>query len=745
MKMYLIKTISLLLISTIVIAQSKDEKTYKERAAEVQQEIWESDDNAFNVSVIPDKYKNASAVIIARSVEVTNSTKRKFKMVTIFGGTVKQYKYFTSIREKVLINDKAALEDFSTLNYQKKIDYSIRTGGLTYKNIYKTFIGVKIYKQSGKVITINPDNEEVLTKNTDKNKQGKLAIPDLQTGDILDYYIRIEELVEFTAEIRGPDIFYLAGEYPMLYYNVKYILDKKCGVDVMSMNGAKPISENTNTDGDIVLEFTEKDQPAVSASIWTSPIRQIPYHVIRYGFPGADIIAGKGEVKRGPFTDIYKANLKERFINQIRGRVIDFSPQKKLEEYFGGKKNMKDLPPDSIVNSLLNYYHWDQYGTFRNMKVSTMRNYESLNWLNLAVSFSENLREYDIDNDIVLVRSRYAGRLKEVFGLWDFETVVKINGRGKLNWVCFTDFFVNPGQIPAKYQGEEGLLLTREGKDKKPRYADAEAPVKLPFTKSNENTLIENLTVNFSKENIQLITIERNVKETGIMKEDDQKKLILAEDAEANLATLFKKKKTTDYTAASDKKGKELAVEIQAALDKERLKQKDYFIADVKEQYGQEPKDFLSYKIINNGFSIHAPSFDFTEKFIFDNFVKKAGNNFIFEAGRLMGTYKKTEEKDRARKLDIYMPAARTLTYSFAITLPDGYTAKGIDALNKQVENDIASFVSTAAQSGNTITINVSRIYKNSFEPASNWPKLLQVMDAAADFTEKKILLEKIK
>jgi hypothetical protein len=511
------------------------------------------------------------------------------------------------------------------------------------------------------------------------------------------------------------------------------------------MNGAKPITETTNSDDDIVLEFTEKDLPAISTSIWTSPIRQIPYHVIRYGFQGADIIAGKGEVKRGPFTDIYKANLKERFINQIRGRIIDFSPQKKLEEYFGGKKNMKELPPDSIVNSLLNYYHWDQYGTFRNMEVSTKRNYESLNWLNLAISFSENLREYDIDNDIVLVRSRYAGRLKEVFGLWDFETVVKINSGGKLNWVCFTDFFVNAGQIPAKYQGEEGLILTREGKDKKPRYADAEAPVKLPLTKSSENNMTENLTVNFSSESIQLVSIERNVKETGIMKEEDQKKLILAEDAEANLASLFKRKKVTEYTAASNKKGKDLAVEIQAALDKERLKQKDYFIADVKEQYEQEPKDFVSYKINNNGFSIHAPYFDFTEKFTMENFVKKAGSNFIFEVGRLMGIYKKTEEKERTRKLDIYMPAARTLNYSFTVTLPDGYTAKGLDVLNNKVENDIASFMSAAVQSGNIITINVSRIYKNSFEPAANWPQLLQVMDAAAEFTGKKILLEKIK
>ena len=84
MKKSLLKTFIFLFISTIAFAQSKDEKNYKERAAEVQEEVWNSGDKAFTVTAIPEKYVNASAVIIARSIEVTNSTKRKFKMITIF-------------------------------------------------------------------------------------------------------------------------------------------------------------------------------------------------------------------------------------------------------------------------------------------------------------------------------------------------------------------------------------------------------------------------------------------------------------------------------------------------------------------------------------------------------------------------------------------------------------------------------------------------------------------------------------
>ena len=736
--------ISFLLINLVAVAQTKDEKIYKERAAEIQDEVWNNADKAFEAKVAPEKYKNESAVVLAKSVEVTNSTKRKFKMITIFGGTVKQYKYFTTLRERVLINDKSALEDFSTLNYKKIADNSVRAGALRFKDISKTFIGVKIFKQAGKVINISPDDEEVLTRNTDKDKEGKLAIPDLQIGDILDYYIRIEEVVEVTTEVRGPDLFFLGGEYPILYYNVKYILDKKCGADIMSMNGAKPMSETTNSDDDILLEFTEKDLPKINSTLWTSQPRQIPYHVVRYGFSGANIIAEKGEVSRGPFTAIYKKNLKDRFINQIAGRVIDFSPEKAMEEYFGGKKIVKDLPADSIVNYLYNYFHWIQYGSFSNMDVSNQRNYNTMNWYNLAVTYSELLRDYDIENDIVIVCNRNSGRLQEVFGIGDFETFVKVNSGGKYTWICFNDFFQNTGQLAANYQGEDALILTRGGKDRKPKYEDLEAPLKLPVSKSSENVLAENLNVTFNKENFQTITIERTSKETGSMKQTDQKRLLLSEDVEAEFAALINKKKNVD-DIASRKKGKERGNEIQAAFDKERLKQKDYFKDEIKEQYDQEPKELISYKINNAGLAIQNPFFEFTEKFTMENFVKKAGNNFIFDAGKLMGTYKKLEDKERTRTLDIYMPSARTLTYSFNIAVPEGYTVKGVEELNKKVTNDIASFTSSASLNGNTVMVTVSRSYNNNFEPVANWSKLLTVMDAAADFTNMKLLLEKKK
>lgn len=740
MNKYLLKTACLLLISNLVFAQSKEELKYKEKALKVQEEIWNNGDKAFEVTTVPEKYNNESAVIIARSVEVSNSASRKFKMTSMFGGSVKQYQYFTSLRERILIKDKSALEEYSTLNYKKLSDNTVRISLYKLLKTSKTYIGAKIFKSSGKVIEINPSEEEVLTKNKSKDKEGKIAIPDLQVGDILDYYIYIEEVVEGDKDPVGPHAYFLADDYPILNYHVKYILDRKSGADVMSLNGAKEIAETTNEDKDIILEFTEKDLPRINNTLWTSLMRQIPYHIIRYGFPGPGMIAKAGEVNRGPFTTKYKSDLKLYLYSKLS--AVDKTVRGTMEEYFGGKKNMKDLPHDSIVNYLFNYYRWQQFGSFSNMDVSNRRNANTVNWFNIAISFTEILRLYNIKADIVIAGNRYAERLKDVFGAGDFHLFVRVNSNSKFKWICFNSFFVDAGKLGAIYQGEDALILTKEGSGVFSRFSGSETAIELPVSQSDENVLAENIKVSFNSSNMQLLNIDRTSSYTGYMKLSSQVNLMLAEDVEAGLAGLIKKKASTDKLAEF-KKEKQRAAEIQTALDNERLKQKDYFKDEIKGQYDQEPKELLSFKITNNGLSYDSPAFEYTETFTMTDFVKKAGNNFILDAGRLMGAYKKIEGKDTVRTLDVYMPSARQLNYEISIAVPDGYTVKGIEEMNKKLETDVASFVSAAKLDGNQVNITVHRTYNNNFEPAANWPKVLAAMNAAADFTNLKLLLEK--
>jgi hypothetical protein len=728
MNKHLLKTICFLLIGTAVFAQkqTKVDKEYKKRSLAVQNEVWSRPDNAFNVTTVSDKYKNESAVIIAKSVLITANE------------SMAACRYYTTIRERVLIKDKVSLDEYSTLSFNKPESQM---------GLIDTYMGVKIVKSTGKEVIVNSLEEEVLTENDKKGREGKIAIPDLQVGDIIDYYFRFEDLNNIGgkqgSKLQGPDIYFLADTHPLVYYNVLYDLDRNTDADILSVNGAKNIQVSRKNDGRrLTIGFTERDLPKVSTTLWTSAAREIPYYIIRYAFDGtfhSDVVAKDETTSYGPFTDIQKNKLKVDCYTIAR--TCDHTPYKNMLNFYGGKRSVKDLPADSITNYFYNYYRWAQYGTFADMNVSNERNQLGMNSYQAAVSFTEMLKLCDIDCDLVLTTSRYSQRLKDVFSEGDFNILVKVKDEGKLKWFSFNSFFQDAGQILSSSQGENALLLTREG-GKFAKFKDTEEPLVLPVSKSTENIAAEDIKVILDKDNLQLTTIDRTCKETGAMKHTDQENLLLPEDVEATLAGTIGSDPTT-VVLSRNKATQVQAAESQTALNNERPKQKDYFKKEINDQYNQDPKDLLSYKITNVGLSVYNPVFEFNEVFTMDNFVKKAGNNFIFEVGRLMGTYDGTAKKDSVRKVDIYMLCARQLNYNFSITIPDGYVVKGIDGLNKKVENNITSFVSTAKLDGKVLTITVNRTYNNNFEPLSNWPKLASVMNAAADFTAQKLLLEK--
>ncbi|RYZ15467.1 MAG: DUF3857 domain-containing protein, partial [Chitinophagaceae bacterium] len=274
----------------------KDAERYKARAEEVRQDIWGKAAAEFKVTNVPADLSNESAVIIARAFDITNSSKSRFKWVGIGFNVARRNLYRTVYHERVKINDKNALNEFSTIEYRKKLDNSTRFGFSKLYNTMETYIGAKIIKGDGKEVIVNTA-EEVLTKDEKTRQEGKLAISDLQVGDILDYYIDVEEMKENNDDEQGPFTFVMGGDYPMLYINVRLQLDEKAGVQYISANGAPELKHSTTDDGDLVLKLEARNLAKFKSSMWTSPYRQWPYVILQYK------IVGRYE---SPYSD-YKA------------------------------------------------------------------------------------------------------------------------------------------------------------------------------------------------------------------------------------------------------------------------------------------------------------------------------------------------------------------------------------------------------------------------------------------------------
>ncbi len=284
----------------------KDVAAYKQRAQDIQTEIWNAPSKDFAVKTVPAEMNDESAVIIATSFNVVNSSKTKIKWGALALGGVQRIYYQTTFHERVKINDKAALDDYSTLEYEKKFDRTFSAGFIKMYNKTDRYIGAKIIKPDGKEVVVNTD-EEVLTKDESKNKAGKLAISDLQVGDVLDYYLRTEKIQELTEEMQGPYTFFLGGEYPILYQSIKLQLDEKSGVEYINANGAPALKEMRDDDNNIMLFSEQRNLPKIQSSLWTSSYRQYPYISLQYMFLAKGVDANshfnRGEVKHGTLSD----------------------------------------------------------------------------------------------------------------------------------------------------------------------------------------------------------------------------------------------------------------------------------------------------------------------------------------------------------------------------------------------------------------------------------------------------------
>ena len=239
------------------------------------------------------------------------------------------------------------------------------------------------------------------------------------------------------------------------------------------------------------------------------------------------------------------------------------------------------------------------------------------------------------------------------------------------------------------------------------------------------------------------LSVVRSTTLKGLYKEAVQKKLILYEDFYEAERKAFNEEMSLLADLEDGKKSKKYVDEVKSAFAEARKKQKDEFVKEAKDWFELEITDMKNYKTDNLGVRHTAPDFIYSSTFNLGGLVKKAGNNFIVEVGKLQGQPLVVKPEQRKRDIDIYMPFARSVDTNLELAIPDGYTAEGVAALNKKVENETGSFSVEASATDKVITIRLKKHYLHNFEPAKNWDNLMSFMDAANEWGNVKILLKK--
>lgn len=727
--------------------------------------IGETIENEFKVTEVPEKWKNESAVIIGMKEEYLFSRQVSRGRVTA-GVNIKEY-----VHKRVKLQDKNAVEKYSTFYY-----VTIGTDG---KAVYK------VIKPGGKEVEI--DMKSAIEEEQDipeiykpiyykmKVKSMKIAIPDLEVGDIVDY--TINSSLDWDMKTAGinftPFIFSLANNYPTMYQQYRFTMANGMKVKYRSYNGAPNLKFDSKASvyGDresyLSYYFLDKDREKSSDERWSYEIRNTPsvkFRVVFYDYDPADRTLGEATVDRSgiDIQQMYRGYAGAAFYNTpVVTSMVAYTTQyltKKRSDgvlkndadiirecYYCLRKVFLEMYYKGPVHSELEKYVTGKRlykkilaAEAKNEKKEEKEDEIRINAASFATALRSSLAAQGIASELFVYVPRKLGTWRDAIFLEELDFVMKVRIKEKVYYLeAFNNF--DAFSTPYSYlENAEGYSI---------RYDEADSYYKstIPGTQAGMNLSREEYTVNFT-DAMEVINVERTSTYTGTEKTP----LI----GKANLDREYLKKDFQKYFAeplAKDKKkdkDKEAApVESGTGYDypdkEEQIKErKNLFEKELKADHDVD--QYTDFELIDEGRYGDTAALKYKEKFSLKKLISKAGKNYIFEAGKLIGGQIKLEPNElKERQTDIWLPSARTIENLITINVPAGYTVDGLQDLNMNIDNPSGSFISNATVTDNKVLITTRKIYKNNFDKKETWPNYVGFLEPAYKLSQAKIVLKK--
>lgn len=714
----------LLLALSVTPAQADDEKDYARFAEDLRQKVWSDNDPMFSNYQCPEKYTNSqlySAVILAARTDVDVTRKSYIRMTGLMMfGNPKMLGRHELNRMLIKLNDAAALKKYS------EFDYSTFKRGRNYRGLEEKVLqvlGVRVIKPNGRIVNVDSKEYAVTREGKkDKDVSHKLAVPGLEIGDVLDIFTYEELMVqdrnvpEFTFSFMAP--------YPMLHYKVNCTIDKKFTVQYRSLNGAPDFKASADEDDNTVLEAEVQNVDRVEPTLWYNPVKQSPLILLYV----QDKSVSDKKIKSIKNRDL-QANPDYEFILSD-----DFSflhtHKKKVKEYYDWPLNKK-LMKDELARAkklddkeeaarliytglLYSYRAHDDYDAYTPYHFIIMMG-EMLDRCNVPYQF---IISTDDENE-PLDKLIHVGNV-----LW----LLKV---GNTYFAPPTYQGMTAGLLPARLQGRKAALITKlDGNNSKYDL------ITLPLSTATDNLDEVKLTASIGG---TTMTIDRTESRTGTMKEGTATIMTDEQEYEAYDEYLGRKK---EYIKGVNKSQREGA---QQQFTKQSEEQQDDFKAEIEMYHDVAADQVLSTDILSTGIDPQHPEFTYNTRYTMDGWVKKAGSNLVVSVGKLIGSQTKVEGVTRNRSFDVNRRSPGLLRWDIRVNIPDGYevSSESLGKLNQSVKNNAGGFTANASVEGRQLRLVVNKRYDKSDYPASQWQELLQMLDAADEFTTRQIVFKK--
>ncbi len=714
---------SLVIIFLVVVIRLSAQGTTPEG---IRNYFWHNEDNHNELTKAPEKWINESAVILHKN------------LIYGYEKSGQKVTYKKSIRKRIILLDKNAVNEFSEFSFKKSF-YSDK-GSSSHKSA-KVYFGAKVIKPNGKEIEIDIDKEAVA-----RDDNYKLAISNLEVGDIIDYYYySIEPFVSPYEYIFDPIERTLAEEYPIVSLKININIEKGFFMNFKSINGA-PALEEIHTTKSKTRSYVLKADDIVknNTKVWYFELLEMPAIKMQVYF-----------ARRGSFKNRTTAFLPEDE-NVIKSSVSKeeilalYDKRLKATGYIVGVTNfIKDKTFKSYEDLVIAiYYYMRHYYLNRyseaidayNSKITNQPGeyYKTIVYLNNEKEFinifTNLLKRLEIPFEVVVATKRYNGKIEDLLIEENAAILIKINTAKPLYVTAFKSHtpisYVNP-----YLEGTATYLLNSKEK------SNTLSIIKegtLPVSKFTDNiqTAMINLKIkpNLDGFNVEIIALAK-----GHLKITEQENRLILSDYINKEHEKYGTKSFAAHIYGKKKLRDRIANEMNALALKKKKEQKEYFEKAIKSELGLSTLNNYSYKIEKNGrFSLNS-YFVYSEKFDFDDkFIQKAGSNYIVEIGKFIGQQIEINEKERKRDVNIYMESPRMYNHKITLEIPEGYTIVGLDKLQKKINNDSGAFISKAKIERNSLIIQVTKQYKHNFYTLDKWEEILTFWAKLINFKMKK-------
>lgn len=705
---------SILLVQLLTLSVNADEKAdYLKLAQKVRHEVWSSTPADFQKRTVPDRYKNASAVILSYYRELSTDYYRKATADLVLNLRLTRQIDCTDMERMLIqINDKKALKDYSEFTFKTKS----RKWTWGYHHKTQTVLGIRVIKKNGNVQEVSLDDYvDVKEGKNDKDLSQKIAVPGLEVGDCIDVFSL--DQIDTQEQQLDPFYFVLRQDEPVLYTKVHCVLDQSLATVYRTMNGAPDFTQTTDKDKNAVLDMVMDKPVDAESSIWYNSLEQSPF-IEMYITPTKAKVAvvekamrQKGVRGNPDVTPILQDDWKLLKSYVSKG---GYSPAGLPSTYKSVFKSAKKEGM-SAEEKADRIYSFEYVSGGASQRVfNTVANY---------------LRKLGVEIEMGITTP---------FGALPVDKLINYNSTSWFFRLKGTDVYYFPGtypkvasEIPYIYQGRKAYMQ------------DSEEQITIPVSQAEANKSVNDMVVKLDGTKLD---ISRKVTYSGEQKMYGQS-LVSPDNTlfgSSQLEAYWRYLKYDDKDPYSCYTKKESA-ELKGAFNEYQKNAIDPFKAEISSYHDGDPVQVGGYGVDCVGIRRDSSNFVYHVDYVMDGMVKRAGNNYLLSVGKLIGSSLKLEGKDRERIDDVWRKMAFVDEWNIEIPLPQGYkvSAEALNKIETSVANECGEFTVKATAGNESVKVYVRKCFAHRVEPVSNWSKLLALVDACSAFADKQMVIAK--